>query len=48
VSPAWIRAVTAAARTADFAFWVSDDDGESVRLATCFASTAQAIDAGRA
>lgn len=43
MSPAWIlAAVTAAAKNADFAFWVSDDDGDSVRSDE-FASTAQAI-----
>ena len=45
MSPAWIlAALTAAAKNADFAFWVSDDDGDSVRLANCRASTAQAIE----
>jgi len=46
MTPAWIlAALTAAARNADFAFWVeSDEGGESVRLGNCFASTAQAIE----
>ena len=40
-----ISTLTAAAANADFAFWVeSDEGGDSVRLATCFASTAQAIE----
>lgn len=44
MSPAWIlAALTAAASRADFAFWVSDDDGDSVR-SNEFASTAQAIE----
>ena len=36
--------VRAAAAAADYSFWVSDDDGDSVRLANCRASTAQAIE----
>lgn len=46
MSPAWIlAALTAAAAKADFAFWVESDDGDdSVRLANCRASTAQAIE----
>jgi len=45
VTPAWIlAALTAAARNADFAFWVSDEEnGDSVR-SNEFASTAQAIE----
>jgi hypothetical protein len=39
-----LAAVTAAAKNADFAFWVSDDDGDSVRSEEFFASTAQAIE----
>ena len=45
MSPAWIlSAVSAAAKKADFAFWVESDDGDSVRSEEFFASTAQAIE----
>ena len=47
MSPAWIlAALTAAAKNADFAFWVESDDGDgdSVRSEDFFASTAQAIE----
>ena len=47
MSPAWIlAALTAAAKNADFAFWVESDDGDgdSVRSEEFFASTAQAIE----
>ena len=36
--------VRAAAAAADYSFWVNDLDGDSVRLANCRASTAQAIE----